>query len=108
MFFQPQEITYDATYDERPDGEPIIMGAVATHVESGLSVECRQFGSYYRNREAAKVELEAEMARRAEVAIIASPAGAEVEGRLTPCREVDGGLVGLTVAGSDTRAAGIE
>ena len=44
----------------------------------------------------------------AELALIASPAGAEVEGRLTPCREVDGGLVGLTVAGSDTRAAGIE
>ena len=37
----------------------------------------------------------AEMARRAEVALIASPAGADGEGRLTPCREVDGGLVGL-------------
>ena len=44
----------------------------------------------------------------AEVAIIASPAGAEVEGRLTPCREVDGGLVGLTVAGSGAAAAGVE
>lgn len=31
----------------------------------------------------------------AEPALIASPAGAEGEGRLTPCREVDGGLVGL-------------
>lgn len=50
----------------------------------------------------------AEMARRAELSLIASPAGAEVEGRLTPCREVDGGLVGLTVAGSDTAAAGVE
>ena len=36
----------------------------------------------------------AEVARRAEVAPSASPAGASVEGRLTPCRDVDGGLVG--------------
>jgi hypothetical protein len=96
MFFQPQEITYDATYDERPDGEPIIMGAVATHVESGLSVECRQFGSYYRNREAARVELEAKLTRRAEVASSASPVGEGSEGRLTHCSGVDGGLVGLS------------
>ena len=46
--------------------------------------------------------------QRAEVASSASPAGAEVEGRLTPCREVDGGLVGLTVAGSGAAAAGVE
>jgi hypothetical protein len=32
---------------------------------------------------------------RAEVASSASPAGAEVGGRLTPCRVVDCGLVGV-------------
>ena len=35
--------------------------------------------------------------QRAELALIASPAGAEVEGRLTPCREADGGLVGISL-----------
>ena len=38
----------------------------------------------------------AEMARRAEVASSASPAGEGLEGRLTHCSGVDGGLVGLS------------
>jgi hypothetical protein len=46
--------------------------------------------------------------RRSQVALIASPAGEGSEGRLTPWRGVDGGLVGLTMAGSDTHAAGVE
>ena len=108
MFFQPHEIACHATYNEKPDGESEIMGAVATHVVSGLSCESREFGSYYRNREAAKAELGALLARRAEVALMGAPVNDDAVGRLTPCRVVDCGLVGVLdgVTGSSIGGAG--
>ena len=98
----PDDLRIEGFYTAPPYEGRAHDGVTVTHVPSGLSAKCSSFNSLHKNRQAATIAIEVEMARRAEVALMGEPAGAEVGGSLTPCRVVDCGLVGSTMAGNGT------